>query len=196
MTYLGHPVFSFTTLDAWSHGLDPRSELVGDVSQLRTNVSLAVAEEVFSIRVLQRSLAERAALRAFFDGRQGMALPFWIASQVDDYEIAEPASIGASSFKVLNRAEVFGLLDVTRHVVSTRTGERWKILTATESDARANVAFTIEPVIASALVAGDRLRRLMLVRFASDYLEIQQSSLGPDVTEARLAMVEVQRETP
>jgi hypothetical protein len=195
-TYLDHPVFSFKALDTWSHGLLANAELVGDASQLRSNVSQAVSEETFAMRVIQRSMAERSELREFFDGRQGMALPFWIASQVDDFEVAEPASIGASSIKVKNRAEVFGLFDITRHVVSSRTGQSLKVITATEADARANVAFNVSPVLSAALVTGDPLRRLVLVRFASDYLEIGRSSLGPEVSEARLVMVELQGETP
>lgn len=196
MSYLGHPIFTFQTLDAWVHGLAPNAELAGEVSQRRQNISLAVAEETFSLRVIQRSLAERAALRAFFDGRQGMALPFWIESQVDDYELVEPASAGAGSIKVRNRHELFGLLDGIRHLVAPRTGQRLKVLTATEADGRANVAFTVEPLLSSALVAGDRLRRMILVRFASDFLSIQRSALGTDITEASLRLIEVQGETP
>jgi hypothetical protein len=195
-TYLGHPILPLLPVDRWRHGLTPNNQLAGDPSQIRQKVALGRPEEIFVVRVLQSSLAERATLRDFFDGRQGMALPFWIASHVDDFEVPEPASIGASSLKVRNRNEVFGLLNITRHIVNTRTGEAWKILTTTETDARANVAFNITPSIAQALVAGDTLRRLFFVRFASDYLEIGSSSVGVEVTEARLSLAEVQRETP
>jgi hypothetical protein len=195
-TYLGFPVYSLTPLDRFEHGLQPNIEFAGEPSQIRQKIANGRPEEVFSVRVIQRSLAERAALRTFFDQQQGRTLPFWIASSVDDFETAEPSSVAASSLKVKNRLEIFGLLSITRHVENTRTGERWKVLSSTETDARANVALNIDPAIATAVLAGDALRRLFLVRFGSDYLETRRSALGVDVSESRLFLVEAQGETP
>lgn len=198
--YLGLPVFEFEPREVIAP--DQRNDFFvrGQVWQTQDKVTREIPERSIEFVLLQKDQSERVALRAFFDGRQGRLLPFWIKSYITDYRTTQLAT--AAEINIFTRTE-FGVsefLVVTRHIFIPETGDFRRVAGASQNPLdNKETILTLDSGISADLPIGSEIQNLYFVRFENDSLRIETNGIGvvPNVTtSAVLRFRELQRETP
>ncbi len=193
-TYETFPVWNQDAWQSLESGMSGAFTLLGQDWQHLRKFTKELPEFRHSFQVLCRTLAERQALKTWFDARRGRYGPFWFCPHKVDAVVAALSPAGNGTIQVLDRGHLLGLYGVTRHLYFESTDQAVRVTSVTQGSGV--VTLGIDPVLSGALAAGATVRYICLVRFDSDELTLADSDLGVDIAEARIDLVELQRETP
>ena len=196
-TYRGFDVFSLLPRFALEQTFANDFTIRGKLYQKQLKHSVKKTERLLEFTVEFNDRSEKTDFVNFFNTVKGQLTTFWSQSYQADYVVASGATSGSAVIEVNTEFAVQELLTVKRHIYAPRTGQRLEVLAAAATSGD-TVQLTVSPNLTADLIEGDELENLYLVRFASDTLKVEADGLSHDpvTTRARIAMEEVQPETP
>lgn len=196
MLYLGYEVLEIQPYVSLDHGIESYHELLGETYNLRIKYNVSSPQEKLSFLLIHKNKTEYRTIANFFDSKKGSYIPFWCRQHKASYTASNLSSSGSSSIIVTNNSTLASLAGVVRHIYIPNLNSFHKITAFAEIDSGANVALTITPPLSGNVQIGDYIENAYLVRFVSDVLTTNASSLGPGITETEISLIELQGETP
>jgi hypothetical protein len=189
------PVMQFRRYDMGNQSIESPAIIVGHDWQPWKKYNPEQDRADIAMRLIQHTREERSQLRAFFDGRQGPLLPFWVATEWSEVPVV--AVTGADTFTVPRTAwaeDVLSQSGRTRWIWFPAQAEGFRVVSALGSSEI--VTITVDGTLPS-IAAGDAVDMLLYSRFASDTLTITSApDLAPEASRAVVETREIWREAP